>query len=215
LKYRKQDKIDGEIYRNQIFNIIKTYNIDEKKITESINKIGSRKTVIEEFKEIPEPLKLEFFIAILIALKYGNQFAIRPNYKADHIGKPYSHAPGNKGDIEIFSKQIYWLIEVTIIRNKTQQLNSETTSVIRHLYSNEEFADRLKKYLSFVAPVVHQDVKEFFNYSIVQSKSKGYEVNLKPYPVDEFVEVTKQKENFTDMEQYTKNVINEFRKNLN
>ncbi len=47
------------------------------------------------------------------------RFAIRPNYKADHIGKPYSHAPGNKGDIEIFSKQIYWLIEVTLIRNKT------------------------------------------------------------------------------------------------
>ncbi len=215
LKYREQDKIDGEIYRNQIFNIIKAYNIDEEKITESINKIGSRKTVIEEFKEIPEPLKLEFFIAILIALKYGKQFAIRPNYKADHIGKPYSHAPGNKGDIEIFSKQIYWLIEVTLIRNKTQQLNSETTSVIRHLYSNEEFADRLKKYLSFVAPVIHQDVREFYHYSIVQSKSKGYEVNLKPYSVDDFVKITLKKENFADMEQYTKNVINEFRKNLN
>jgi len=215
LKYRKQDKIDGEIYRNQIFNIIKTYNIDEKKITESINKIGSRKTIIEEFKEIPEPLKLEFFIAILIALKYGNQFAIRPNYKADHIGKPYSHAPGNKGDIEIFSKQIYWLIEVTIIRNKTQQLNSETTSVIRHLYSNEEFSDRLKKYLSFVAPVIHQDVREFFHYSIVQSKSKGYKVNLKPYSVEDFVKITLKKENFVDMEQYAQNVIDEFRKNLN
>ncbi len=214
-KYRDQDKIDGEIYRNQIFDIIKNYEINEEKITESIHKIGSGKTVIEEFKEIPEPLKLEFFIAILIALKYGKQFAIRPNYKADHLGKPYSHAPGNKGDIEIFSKHIYWLIEVTLIRNKTQQLNNETTSVIRHLYSNEEFADRLKKYLSFVAPVIHQDVREFFNYSIVQSKSKAYEVNLKPYTVHEFVETTLRKENFADMEQYTQNVIEEFRKNLN
>ncbi|MCD6555935.1 MAG: AlwI family type II restriction endonuclease [Bacteroidales bacterium] len=215
LKYREQDKINGENYRKQISSIIKTYEIDEKKITESINKIGSRKTVIEEFKEIPEPLKLEFFIAILITLKYGEQFAIRPNYKADHIGKPYSHAPGNKGDIEIFSKQIYWLIEVTLIRNKTQQLNNETTSVIRHLYSNEEFADRTKKYLSFVAPVIHQDVREFFNYSIVQSKSKDYEVNLKPYEIEEFVKTTCKNENFEDMEQYTQEVIEKFRKNLN
>lgn len=215
MKYREQDKINGENYRKQISRIIKTYEIDEKKITESINKIGSRKTVIEEFKEIPEPLKLEFFIAILITLKYGEQFAIRPNYKADHIGKPYSHAPGNKGDIEIFSKQIYWLIEVTLIRNKTQQLNNETTSVIRHLYSNEEFADRTKKYLSFVAPVIHQDVKEFFNYSIVQSKSKDYEVNLKPYEIEEFVKTTCKNENFEDMEQYTQEVIEKFRKNLN
>ncbi len=215
LKYREKDKINGEIYRNQIFDIIETYKLNEEKITESINKIGSRKTVIEEFNEIPDPLKLEFFIAILIALKYGKQFAIRPNYKADHIGKPYSHAPGNKGDIEVFSKQIYWLIEVTLIRNKTQQLNNETTSVIRHLYSNEEFADRLKKYLSFVAPVIHQDVKEFFNYSIVQSKSKGYEVSIKPYSLNEFVEITRKKENFKDMEQYSRDIINEFKNNLN
>jgi hypothetical protein len=214
-RYRDLDKINGEIYRNQIFDIIKTYEIDEDKIVKSINKIGSRRTVIEEFNEIPEPLKLEFFISILIALKYGKQFAIRPNYKADHLGKPYSHAPGNKGDIEIFSKEIYWLIEVTLIRNKTQQLNSETTSVIRHLYSNEEFADRLQKYLSFIAPVIHDDVKNYFNFSIVNSKSKGYTVKLKPYPIDEFITVTTEKRNFDDMEEYTNRVFQDFKSNLN
>lgn len=214
-RYRTTDKIDGERYRNQINEIIKIYEIDEDKIIKSIEKIGSRKTIIEEFNEISEPLKLEFFISILIALKYGKKFAIRPNYKADHIGKPYSHAPGNKGDIEIFSKEIYWLIEVTLIRNKTQQLNHETTSVIRHLYSNEEFADRLKKYLSFIAPVIHNDVRDYFNYSIVNSKSKGYEVKLKPYSIDEFVTVTKEKRNFEDMENYTKQVFDDFRNNLN
>jgi len=214
-KLRIEDKIEGKAYLNKIFSIIKTYKIDEKVVVESINKIGSRRTVIEEFNEIPEPLKLEFFISILIVLKYGNEFAIRPNYKADHIGKPYSHAPGNKGDIEMFSEEIYWLIEVTLIRNKTQQLNHETTSVIRHLYSNEEFTDRLNKYLSFIAPIIHEDVRDYFNYSIVQSKSKEYKVNLKPYPIDDFVDVTLRKENFIDMKNYTKNILDEFRKNLN
>lgn len=212
---RKEDIIDGEQYVNKIFSIIDDYKIDEKIIIESIEKIGSKRTVIDEFREIPDPLKLEFFISILIALKYGKQYAIRPNYKADHIGKPYSHAPGNKGDIEIFSKDIYWLIEVTLIRNKTQQLNHETANVIRHLYSNEEFNDRLTKYLSFVAPTIHQDVREFFDFSIVRSRSSEYNVSIKPYDLQEFVGVTQNRANFEDMQGYTSQVIESFRNNLN
>ena len=208
---RKDDKIDGKDYSNKIFNIIKNYKINEDIIIESIEKIGTKRTVIDEFKEIPEPLKLEFFISIFIALKYGKEYTIRPNYKADHIGKPYSHAPGNKGDIEIFSKNIYWLIEVTLIRNKTQQLNHETANVIRHLYSNEEFSNKMIRYLSFVAPVIHEDVKEFFDFSIVKSNNKDYDVSIKPYSIKEFIETTKTCNNFIDMKKNSENIINKFK----
>ena len=213
-KYRDEDKIDGNLYLNKIFNIIEEYKINEEIIVESIKKIGSRSSVIDEFSEIPDPLKLEFYISILIALKYGKEYAIRPNYKADHIGKPYSHAPGNKGDIEIFSNDVYWLIEVTLIRNKTQQLNHETANVIRHLYSNTEFEDRIIKYLSFIAPIIHEDVREFFNFSIVKSISNNYEVNIKPYNLDDFINVTNASENFEDMRGYTNHVIDSFKNNL-
>ena len=213
-KYREQDKIEGEIYTRQLFNIIKEYKITEDIIIESINKIGTKTTVIEEFKEIPEPLKLEFFISILIALKYKNNFVIRPNYKTDHIGKPYSHAPGNIGDIEVFSKTIYWLIEVTLIRNKTQQLNHETTSVIRHLFSNKEFTNCFIKYLSFIAPQIHQDTKKFFDYQIVQSKMEKYEIYIKPYSIEEFINVISNVKVLEDMEQYTSEVINDFKSKL-
>ncbi len=214
-KYRKEDIILADEYTNKLFSIIKDYKIDENIISESIKKIGTRKHLIEEFKEIPEPLKLEFYISILIALKYGQNFVIRPNYKADHIGKPYSHAPGNKGDIEVFSKAIYWLIEVTLIRNKTQQLNHETTSVIRHLSTNEEFKDYFEKYLSFVAPVIHSDTKEFYDISVIKSTIDGYKVRLKPYSINEFVEITLQKENLSDMKKYTQNVFENFKNKLN
>lgn len=214
MNHRETDKIDGETYTNKILDIIKNYNIDESIITESIEKIGTKKTVIEEFKEIPDPLKLEFYISILIALKYGNEFSIRPNYKADHIGKPYSHAPGNMGDIEIYSPTIYWLVEVTLIRNKTQQLNHEITSVVRHLYSNEEFKNHLIKYLSFIAPVIHEDTEEFYDISIIKGQEENYKVNMKPYTMRGFVETTLKKENFSDMEEYTKNVKSDFRERL-
>ena len=214
IKYRKTDKINGKIYTNKIFDIIKNYKINEKIIVESIEKIGTRKTIIEEFKEIPEPLKLEFYISILIALKYGDKFSIRPNYKADHIGKPYSHAPGNIGDIEVYSTTIYWLIEVTLIRNKTQQLNNETTSVVRKLYSNEEFKNHLIKYLSFIAPVIHEDTKEFYDISIIKGQKKGHKVNMKPYSTENFIKTTLKKENLSDMEKYTEDVKFDFRTKL-
>jgi hypothetical protein len=213
-KYREQDKIIGDIYTKQLYRIIKDYNITEDIIIKSIEKIGSKTTEIQEFKEIPEPLKLEFFISILIALKYKSQFIIRPNYKADHIGKPYSHAPGNTGDIEVFSKTIYWLIEVTLIRNKTQQLNHETTSVIRHLFSNDEFANHFIKYLSFIAPQVHQDTQEFFDYQIIKSKNDTHHICIKPYSISEFTDMISNSNILEDMDKYTRNVIEEFRKKL-
>ncbi len=213
-KYREQDKIIGDIYTKQLYSIIKDYNITEDIIIKSIEKIGSKTTEIQEFKEIPEPLKLEFFISILIALKYKSQFIIRPNYKADHIGKPYSHAPGNTGDIEVFSKTIYWLIEVTLIRNKTQQLNHETTSVIRHLFSNDEFANRFIKYLSFIAPQVHQDTQEFFDYQIVKSKNDTHDIYIKPYSIREFIDIISNFNILDDMNKYTQKVIEDFRNKL-
>lgn len=205
---------DGVEYVQQVSEIIKMYELDEEKIVESIGYIGTSKNIIPAFKYIAEPLKLEFYLSLILALKYGKKFAIRPNYKADYIGLPISHAPGNTGDIEVYSKKIYWLIEVTLVRNKTQQLNSETTSVIRHFLEDNKINNYLSKYLSFVAPVIHQDTKEFYDYSIVRHKINDQNFNLKPYSISEFINTTLSKLNFTDMETYTHKVYDEFRKNL-
>ncbi len=214
-QYRKEDIIDGVEYTDKIHKIISLYKITEDKIVESIRKIDDTKTdIFPEFKEIPTPLKLEFYISILIALKYKNQFSIRPNYKADHIGKPYSHAPGGYGDIDVYSNDIYWLIEVTLIRNKTQQLNNETTSLIRHLDANEKFKNHTTKYLSFVAPVVHNDTKNFLDFSIVQVQKENKKIYIKSYETASFVEITQNKENLIDMEKYTQEIFNKFKDNI-
>ena len=134
---------DGVEYVQKVSVIIKMYELDEEKIVESIGYIGTSKNIIPAFKYIAEPLKLEFYLSLILALKYGKKFAIRPNYKADYIGLPISHAPGNTGDIEVYSKKLYWLIEVTLIRNKTQQLNSETMSVIRHFLEDNKINNYL------------------------------------------------------------------------
>lgn len=213
-KYRKYDKIDGAEYTNKISAIISSYRITEKIICESLDSIGSTKSPIAEFSEIPDPLKLEFYISILIAIKYGDEFYIRPNYKADHVGKPYAHAPGGRGDIDVYSRDVYWLIEVTLIRNRDQMLNTETTSVIRHLHSSEEFMSRSKKYLSLVAPLIHQDTREFFEYSLVKHQREGKKVYIKAYPLKEFVEITMKKDNLRDMEVHTRKILTSFASRL-
>ena len=216
--YKYREKVieqDGFEYVQKVSEIIKLYELDEEKIVESIGNIGTSKNIIPAFKYIAEPLKLEFYLSLILALKYGKEFAIRPNYKADYIGLPISHAPGNTGDIEVYSKKLYWLIEVTLIRNKTQQLNSETTSVIRHFLEDNKINNYLSKYLSFVAPFIHQDTKEFFDYSIVRHKIKDQSFNLKPYSISEFIDTTLTTNNFNDMENYTSQVIEYFRNNLN
>ena len=169
---------------------------------------------IPEFSEIPDPLKLEFYISILVAIKYSGEFYVRPNYKADHVGKPYAHAPGGRGDIDVYSSSVYWLIEVTLIRNKEQMLNTETTSVIRHLYSSAEFKSYPQKYLSLVAPAIHQDTREFFEYSLIRHQHEGMKIHIKAYPLKDFVVTTLRKENFRDMEMHTQQVLISFNKDI-
>lgn len=215
-KHREQEvELDGFDYTRKVSEIIKLYELNEELLLESISLVGSSRNVVPAFKYIAEPLKLEFFISLLLALKYGNELGIRPNYKADYIGIPISHAPGNKGDIEVYTTEVYWLIEVTLIRNKTQQLNNETTSVIRHFIEDDQLSNYLSKYLSFVAPVIHPDTKNYYDYSIVQQKIDKQNLYLKPYDIEEFVKVSVAKTNFEDMKQYTENVIIVFKERLN
>ena len=43
----------------------------------------------------------------------------------------------------------------------------------------------------------------------------NYKVSLKPYAINEFVEITREKQNFADMEKYTENVFTTFKNKLN
>lgn len=212
-EYRYEDKIIVDEYNEQLKNIIKTYNINLEKLTEYINKIGSRRQP-PEFKFIPDPLKLEFYISLLIYIKYKDKFKVKPNYKSDELGIPISHAPGNTGDIEVLSLDIYWLIEVTLIRNKTQQYNNETTSVIRHFNKNE-YNDKSKKYLSFIAPYIHEDTNEFYKISIIKlAMNNKKNLYIKPYSIEDFTNITVKENNLSDMEDYTLGIYNKLKDTL-
>ncbi len=205
--HRKQDTINEKVYKSKLDDIVTVFEIDENKIINLINLLitNSREYPIVEFKYIPDPLKLEFYITILLYIKFKEDMFIKPNYKIDDIGIPISHAPGNIGDIEVFGKSIYWLIEVTLIRSKVQQYNNETTSVIRHI--NQAITDEnTDKYLSFIAPIVHIDTERFYKVALTLSRAEGNVIYLKPYNINQFIESIND-DIFEDMKEYTNSTI--------
>ena len=194
---------------NAILNkVISDYDITEDKIVDWIKSI-SNDNKEKLFWYIQKPLKLEFFVSILIYIKYGNEYIVKPNYKADDKGIPYQHAPGNIGDINIISATMNWLVEVTLIRNKTQQYNAETADCIRHLKQIE----KAEKFLSFVAPFVHSDTKEFYDNAIINMIiNDDNNCYAKTYDIDEFVVVTQRQYNLCDMRTYKDSIITKMRK---
>lgn len=200
---REVDVIEGSEYTSKLLALISQYSLTQSVIITELEGLSRNSSTL--FKEMSAPLKLEFYIALIIASVYGEDLEIRPNYKADHEGKPYSHAPGGGGDIDVFNDGLYWLIEVTLIQNRQQQLNSETTTVFRHMTTNTEFSDRTEKYLSFVAPYVHDDTQDYFEVATFRNRSSG--INFGSYNIREFVDVTKNKDNFSNMKNQTKLIL--------
>lgn len=206
--YRESESMVLANYNAVLHKVINDYSITEEKIVDMIKSLSSDNKE-KLFWYIQKPLKLEFFVSILIYLKYGNEYIVKPNYKADDKGIPYQHAPGNIGDINITSNTTNWLVEVTLIRNKTQQLNSETANCIRHLLqSNSE-----NNYLSFVAPTVCPDTEEFYRNSvigmIIHDEENCY---IKAYDINDFVDITQKRINMSDMQSYKENIVTQMRK---
>ena len=62
---------------------------------------------------IPVGTILRYQFGVLV----GNEYEYKPNYLCDEAGIPYSHAPGNIGDIEIFNNTWKIFYTVLILKN--------------------------------------------------------------------------------------------------
>ena len=144
---------------------------------------------------------------------YGDAFEYKPNFICDEAGIPYSHAPGNIGDIEIFNKERYWLIEATLIRSKNQQVNNETVNLFRHIDDTMNG----QKYLTLVAPYIHEDTKLIFNVAsiITMIKSNMLSLSSDAQTTDEFIGDIKENEYFDVITSRSQEFINEMRDVLN
>lgn len=164
LSHREQVDHSTAEYNRKIPGIIKSYGLTPELIEQALIKVSNGdKGGKDTFWFIQDPVKFEFLLTLFVYTYYGDAFEYKPNFICDEAGIPYSHAPGNIGDIEIFNNDSYWLIEATLIRSKNQQVNNETVNLFRHIDDSE----RESKYLTLVAPYIHEDTKLIFNVASV------------------------------------------------
>ena len=173
-------------YSSKIPHIIESYNLSTESIEQALLKVstGSNRGT-DVFWFIQDPVKFEFLLTLFVYCYYGNLFKYKPNFKCDEAGIPYSHAPGNIGDIEIFNENQYWLIEATLIRSKNQQINNETVNLFRHIDSTRSE----ESYLTLVAPYIHDDTKLIFNVAsiITLIKSSALKLNSDAQTTEQFI----------------------------
>ena len=130
------------------------------------------------------PLKFEFLLSLYLYVCYGNDYEYKPNYICDDAGIPYSHAPGNIGDIEVFNSGFYWLIEATLIKNKNQQINAETINLFRHIDNSRPCT----KYMSLVAPYIHDDTRLMIKVATVVTMLEKHNLLFaKPYSTEDYI----------------------------
>ena len=201
-------------YNKKIPNIIKSYGLTQDTIEQALVKVSNGdKNGRDAFWFIQDPVKFEFLLTLFVYSYYGDAFEYKPNYICDEAGIPYSHAPGNIGDIEIFNKDRYWLIEATLIRSKNQQVNNETVNLFRHI----DNAMKGQKYLTLVAPYIHEDTKLIFSVAsiITMIKSNMLSLSSDAQTTDEFIGDMKEKAYFGTIDSRTQGFISNIRSKLN
>lgn len=213
LSYREEKERSTENYNSKICNVIKSYHLKQSDIERMLTKIALEDSKGRDcFWFIQAPVKLEFLLTLYAYCIFGDRFTYKPNFICDEAGIPYSHAPGNIGDIEIFDESIYWLIEATLIRSKTQQVNNETVNLFRHLNESNEG----DSYLTLIAPYIHDDTKLIFKVAslITMLKSEERRLYSDCQSIVDFIGYAKSGKYFPIMKAKTKLFIAELKAKL-
>lgn len=175
-EYNNKDTlIEQKDIKYQIKNIAKKYTVDQIKgfIRDTINNKLESISFYSEISQIKRFVVIEWLVALLLSKKIGN--IVKPNLSLDMNGYPIAQAGAGKPDIELLDSKnnIKSIVEVTLINNREQLLNQETTNLVRHLKNVN--GDQL----FLLAPKIHEDVKMFFDYqsSIQNIVAKGINFN--------------------------------------
>lgn len=212
--YRKGEDRSTVGYNKKIPGIIKSYGLNQALIEQALLKLSKGDTRGKDcFWFIQTPVKFEFLLTLYAYTYFGDTFVYKPNYICDEAGIPYSHAPGNIGDIEIYNQDRYWLIEATLIRAKNQQVNSETINLFRHIDTTKIGS----KYLTLVAPYIHDDTRLVFNVASIITMIQTEEASLysDSQTIPEFVNGLKRGDYFGAMHTKSREFVLNLRDKLN
>lgn len=165
-------------------------------------------TPSERVEDLPEPLRLEFLLALLFGKKYGPEHVVS-NLIYNDDGEPLSFAPGGKSDISFHSSDLNIVIEATMIRNRNQQLNNETANLSRHLEEIEERSGTTFE-MTLVAPYIHRDTCDYFEYT-----ASRRHLNVCPLTIQRIVEIIQISNSTGDFSNNFKILVNVLKDSTN
>jgi hypothetical protein len=154
-----------------------------KSIKSELNILSSRgkSSKDEVLKFLPQPVRLEFLIALAIKSQLPAVRVI-PNYPCDDEGLPTSTAGGvgDRGDIECFERPNGVLVEVTMSEGRIQT-TMEIWPITRHL---EAFQAKYtpNSQCIFIAPSIFRDSERQIAY-VKHTEN----LTIRPYKIDDFV----------------------------
>ena len=211
--YREKEDLSTADYNKKIPAILESYALNKKILADYLIEVAQGKKDNRAFWFIQAPIKFELLITLFLYSCYGNEFAYKPNFKCDDVGIPYSHAPGNIGDIEIYNSFTHWLVEVTLIRSKNQQLNNETINLFRHLVEDTSRT----QYMNLVAPYIHEDTDLMIKVGMVITLAENKKLSLfcKANDINSFVDGGLTNSNLSSTEMESKHFIISLKNYLN
>ena len=119
---------------------------------------------------------MEYLLALILGKKYGTKGLIS-NIIYNEDGLPLHCAPSSKCDVIYHHQDGSFILEPTMQRGRTSQMNSETTNIVRHV-KDEEKRTGLSYRVAMIAPCVHPDVVDFFQYKHSREGVRIVTVNI-------------------------------------
>lgn len=155
---------------------------DKEKIFDELrNLCQKRESKDQLLRFMSAPARFEFLASIALVQNFDG-LDVCPNYCIDDEGLPTNTALGNVSDIickENDSTEA--LVEVTLMRGRSDQINNEMIPIDRHLEETKNaFPDA---FAIFVAPIIHKDVYKFARFAKFDTGSI-----IIPYDINEFIE---------------------------
>lgn len=164
----QEQMLDQMFYRKALDNAIK--DIELELIKQELKILAGTSDAETKFGDLGEPLRLEYLLALLLGKIYGTSKLVSNIIYAEN-GKPLHYAPAGKSDIILYDEKGSYILEPTMQKGRNQQLNNETTNIVRHVEIEKEKSG-LDFRVLMIAPVIHIDVTRFFKYMVVSEDAK-------------------------------------------
>ena len=163
---------------------------------EMVNSVEKRPSSHLILKYVKETARLEFLSAIVIK-KALPKLKVVANYKADDQGIPFNTASGGKrnligADIDVFEDNIHAILEPTISKQRSFQVEHELPSIRNHVLGTAnkdvEEGNNFKEWFSlFIASNITRDVGD--QVALIK-QTNGVEIY--PWDIKDFVEYSER-----------------------